>query len=127
MTPKKKTPGGEVVTLAVPPVSAASGDTFSGQYTLVELYGAGPLGHAYRAKDTTGANVAVKVIARELFPTAHERQNLVNEISKLAGREMPNIAVPLDAGIEGPIAFVVTSWVRGRSLRRVLGAYRDAG
>jgi serine/threonine-protein kinase len=116
-----------VVTLARPPLRLASGDRVAGRYAIIEHYGAGPLGHTYRAQLDDGARVALKVVAHELVPTAAERLSLVNEVQKLVGRDMSRVAVPLAAGVEGGFAFVVSPWVPGKSLRRVLGAYRDAG
>lgn len=123
---KKRPPTPEVVTLAAPPLQLASGDRVAGRYTIVEHYGSGPLGHTYRARCDEGKWVAVKIVARELVPTATEQLHLVAEVQKLVGREVSQVAVPLEAGVEGSVAYVVSPWVAGKSLRRVLGAYRDA-
>ena len=117
----------EVVTLARPPLLLASGESIGCLYTILEHFGSGPLGHTYRAHDHQGARVAVKVIHRELVPTAAERAHFVSEVSKLVGRSILRVATPLDAGVDGEVAFVVSPWVKGRSLRSVLGAYREAG
>jgi serine/threonine-protein kinase len=131
IAPRKRqqtqTPGTEVVTLALPPAPLASGDVLADRYTVMDLYGAGPLGHTYRARDIDGEKVALKVVTHDIAPTANERTHLVAEIGKLIRRDMNRIAVPHEAFVSGKGAFVVSPWVEGRSLRRVLGAYRDAG
>ena len=130
MTAPRKKPvasSTEIVTLATPPAPLASGDVLADRYTVVELYGAGPLGHTYRARDIDGEKVAIKVVAHEIAPTAGERTHLVGEIQKLLGREMNRIAAPYDAFVSGTRAYVASPWIEGQSLRRVLGAYRDAG
>jgi serine/threonine-protein kinase len=131
IAPRKKQPpqtsGTEIVTLAVPPAPLASGDVLGDRYTVLDLYGAGPLGHTYRARAKDGEKVALKVVTHDIAPTANERNHLVAEIAKLLGREMNRIAVPVEAFVATKHAFVVSPWVEGRSLRRVLGAYRDAG
>jgi serine/threonine protein kinase len=40
---------------------------------------------------------------------------------------MSQVAVPIASGMDENVVWVVSRWVRGRSLRRTLGAYRDAG
>lgn len=116
----------EVLTLAEPPVPIASGDVIGGKYTVIELYGAGPLGFAFLAKDQGNRDVAVKVLHPSLVPTESERTRALLEIEKLAGRSMRSVALPIDAGFTGKFAYVVSPWIQGRSLRRVLGAFRDA-
>jgi serine/threonine-protein kinase len=126
MTVKKRPPAADIVTLASPPIPLAAGEAFADQYIIEELYGSGPLGFTYRGRDVAGSQVAIKIVARELVPTEKERATVVQEVQKLHDREMPRVAVPIDAGIASGVAYVVTPWVKGRSLRRVLGAYRDA-
>jgi serine/threonine protein kinase len=91
-----------------------------------ELYGAGPLGFAFRAKDQANRDVAVKVLHPSIVPTETERTRTLIEIEKIASRTMRTIALPTDAGFTGKFAYVVSPWINGRSLRRVLGAFRDA-
>ncbi len=125
---RKKPPATEILTLATPPAPLASGDVLDERFVMIEQYGAGPLGCTYRARDLEGGGkVAVKIIAHEVAPTAQERANLVSELDKLIGRYMDRVAVPIHAGVVGQYAYVASPWVEGRSLRRVLGAYRDAG
>jgi serine/threonine-protein kinase len=124
---KKRTVAPEVVTLATPPVGVASGERVAGRYTIVEHYGAGPLGHTYRAQDAQGTPVALKVVAHDLAPTPAEREKLLTDVRKLVGQSMPSIAVPQEVALAGNVVCIVSPWVPGRSLRRVLGAYRDAG
>ncbi|MFO0562565.1 MAG: protein kinase [Polyangiales bacterium] len=122
-----KPPVSETITLAAPPVPLASGDVVAGRYTVVELYGAGPLGFAFRATDRDSRSVAVKVLHPTLVPTERERIAALTELEKLAGKPVRFTALPIDAGTTGKYAYVVTHWMLGRSLRRVLGAFRDAG
>lgn len=127
MSGKKKPASTEVVTYAKPPLLLASGDSVAGLYRIEEHYGAGPLGHTFRAFDATGGRVAVKIVSHQLVPTIAERQSMVAEVQKLVGQNFSRVATPVDAGIENGAVYVVSPWVNGRSLRRVLGAYRDAG
>ena len=124
---KKSPPSSDIVTFARAPLSLASGDSVAGLYRVEEHYGSGPLGHTYRATDATGARVAVKIVSQSLVPTIPERTHMVGEIQKLVSMEFSRVATPIDVGIENSTVYVVSPWVDGRSLRRVLGAYRDAG
>jgi|LNFM01.1.fsa_nt_gb serine/threonine protein kinase len=120
----------ETLTLAAPPVPLASGDKIAGRYTIVELYGAGPLGYAFRATDRDNRSVAVKVLHPSLVPTEREKHAALSELEKLTVHTMRGVALPIDVGTTettSKFAYVVSPWVQGRSLRRVLGAFRDAG
>lgn len=117
----------EVVTIARPAAPYASGDRVANRYLVLEAYGTGPLGTCYKARDEAGNAVAVKVLAQSLLPTSPERDAFVASIAQLKGRSLRRVALPIDAGIDaGATVFVVSRWVFGASLRRVLRAYRAA-
>jgi serine/threonine protein kinase len=121
--------GGEIdlVTFARPAAPYASGDRVAGRYEVVEAYGAGPLGTTYRARDRDGRTVAVKVVPHGLLPTGDSRDGFVASFRQLCGRSFERVAMPLDVGIDaGAVVFVVSPWVFGASLRRILRAYRAA-
>jgi serine/threonine-protein kinase len=126
-TPPAPLAKAETLTLVEAPVPIASGDRIAGRYTVVELYGAGPLGYAFRAIDRDESAVAIKVLHPALVPTERERLAALSELEKLSGRALRGVALPIDAGTAGRFAYVVSPWIQGRSLRRVLGAFRDAG
>lgn len=115
------------VTLARPAAPYASGDKVADRYLVLEAYGTGALGTTYRARDEGGQSVAVKVVPHALLPTSPERDAFVAALAQLKGRAMQRVALPLDAGVDaGGVVFVVSRWVWGASLRRVLRAYRAA-
>ncbi|MDP3275434.1 MAG: protein kinase [Deltaproteobacteria bacterium] len=116
----------EVLTLAAPAIPIASGDLVGGRYRIHELYGAGPLGFTFRAQDRDERWMAVKVLHPALVPTERERIAALTELEKLSQHTLRKTSLPRDAGTQGKFAYVVSAWVPGRSLRRVLGAYRDA-
>lgn len=116
-----------VVTLARPPAPYASGDRVAQRYLVVENHGAGPLGTVYRARTESGRAVALKILAPDLLTTREERELFVAELGKLAGREMPHVALPLDVGVcAHDLVFIVAPWVFGASLRTILRAYHAA-
>ncbi len=118
----------EEVTLARPAGPYASGDQIAGPYTVIEHHGAGPLGATYRARTVDGLAVAVKIVTQTLLPTPKERDAFVGEFRPILGRVMPHVALPLEVGIDrGEHVFVVSPWVHGASLRRIVRAWREAG
>ncbi|MFO0601984.1 MAG: inactive serine/threonine-protein kinase VRK3 [Polyangiales bacterium] len=119
--------GIDLVTFARPAAPYASGDRVAGRYEVIEAYGAGPLGTTYRARDRDGRAVAVKVLPHALLPTVDARDGFVASFRHLCGRAFERVAMPTDVGIDaGAVVFVVSPWVFGASLRRILRAYRAA-
>jgi serine/threonine protein kinase len=119
--------GIDLVTFARPAAPYASGDRVAGRYEVLEAYGIGPLGTTYRARDRDGRAVAVKVVPHGLLPTTDSRDAFVASFRQLCGRSLERVALPTDVGIDaGAVVFVVSPWVYGASLRRILRAYRAA-
>lgn len=117
----------EEVTLARPPAPYASGDRVNEKYLVLENFGAGPLGTTYRARDLDGRTVALKVLSPGLFAEESERQRFLENYGQLKGRSFERAAAPVDMGLdEGGVLYVVSRWVYGASLRRVLRAWRAA-
>lgn len=117
----------EEVTLAKPPAPYASGDRVGEKYLVLENFGAGPLGTTYRARDPDGRTVALKVVAPGLFADEGERQRFLEGYGQLKGRQFERSSAPIDMGIdEGGVLYVVSRWVYGASLRRILRAWKAA-
>ncbi len=117
----------EIVTFARPDAPYASGDPIAGNYTVVEHHGSGPLGATYRARDADGRFVAVKIVTESLLPTPGERAAFVGEFGSVVGKVMPHVALPLEVGIDvTDRVFVVSPWIHGASLRRILRGWRTA-
>jgi tRNA A-37 threonylcarbamoyl transferase component Bud32 len=99
-----------------------------GQYTIVKRIGTGGQGTAYLAQarlDEAFAAVGSEVVLKEyVLPDLgkmHDRQRALNklehEVSLLAKLKHPGIAGFIDVFVEDHRAYVVTEYVRGRSLR----------
>ncbi|MCI0704819.1 MAG: PilZ domain-containing protein [Planctomycetia bacterium] len=93
-----------------------------GHYALSGRVGLGTAGDVYRARDTeTDALVAV-----HLFPLARAKEakiDYVAEFQEAVACEHPNILRILDFGQEGAFAYLVTEWVDGTSLARMIEAH----
>lgn len=93
------------------------GKVFRQRYRLTAKLGSGRLADTYAAEDLQmDRQVAVKVLYSTVASNAAYIQRLEAEARVAAGMEHPNIARTLDWGQEGELYFVVTDYVRGRSL-----------
>lgn len=124
---ERRTRPEDVLTLASAPLQVASGEVFADRFRIVEHYGSGPLGHTYRAVEHDGRPVAFKLVSHALVPTQKERERVHEELGKVLGRSMKGLALPLAIGTTDRFLWVASRWITGRSLRRVLGAWREAG
>jgi serine/threonine protein kinase len=115
-----------IETLARPPSPYASGDRVVGRYRILEAHGSGPLGTTYRAHDPGGRTMAVKVLPPSLFPGDSDRREFVERYGQLAGRTLPQAALPVEVGVDHEVVFVASAWVYGASLRSIVRAYRAA-
>ncbi|HEX8158950.1 MAG TPA: protein kinase [Solirubrobacteraceae bacterium] len=98
----------------------AVGDTLAG-YKLEELVGSGATGVMFRARDRRlGRDVALRVVAPDLASDPLVRARVNRESTVLAHLDHPNV-VPLYAAEEaGGTICLVSRWVDGRSLRRIV-------
>lgn len=117
----------EPVTIARPAAPYASGDRIGGRYEVLEAFGVGPLGTTYRARDPDGMAVAVKVLPTQLLNTPVEQQGFLDAVTQNARRTFEHVVPAIDAGLgASSTVYIVSPWIYGVSLRRMLRAYRAA-
>jgi protein kinase-like protein len=89
-----------------------------GPFELVEVLGAGGMGHVYRARDhRLLRDVALKVLPPDLAHDPARRERLLRE-ARAAGRiTHPNVAALHDVHLEGGLPFLVLELCAGRTLR----------
>jgi eukaryotic-like serine/threonine-protein kinase len=93
-----------------------------GQYRLLEVIGQGSFGTVYLAMDVKlGIFVAVKLPRKEVLSTEWDRERFSREAQITAGLNHPNIVRVYGVGgpSEGP--FIVSAFIKGRSLADELG------
>jgi serine/threonine protein kinase len=107
------------------PATDLAGVELVRRYRLASPLGRGGSGEVYRAKDgRLGRDVAVKLFT--LGTASHaEIRRYATEARVLAGLSHPNLVALLDVGADtlhgaGPVAFLVTELVDGRTLRDTL-------
>ncbi|PWU07501.1 MAG: serine/threonine protein kinase, partial [Terriglobia bacterium] len=95
-----------------------------GEYQLVQRIGEGGMGAVYRARSSSGQQVAIKVIKRGMDTDAILRR-FHNERRILAALDHPNVAHLLDAGsTEDGIPYFVMEYIAGRPLNEYCDTQR---
>lgn len=96
-----------------------------GPYTLGSRLGRGGMGAVYEATDTTtGATVAVKLLAAHLADDSGLRKRFTSEIETLKGLRHPGIVQLLAFGEEDEQPYFAMELVRGKSLEQLLRSGR---
>ncbi len=93
-----------------------------GRYEVVEPLGAGGMGEVYRARDPRlDRDVALKVLARPLVGNPQALARFQREARAVAALSHPNVLTIHDTGSAGDVAYLVTEYLVGRTLRDGLG------
>lgn len=87
-----------------------------GPYLLLEVVGKGGMGLVYRALNSRGDNVAIKVIRRDLLDEPEVRKRFAREARAIAQLVHPNIARLLDFGVDQGETYMVMEYVGGGSM-----------
>ena len=91
-----------------------------GPYKITDWIGQGGMGQVFKAvHNVMGRVCAVKVLPREKS-TAESRQAFLHEVRVQAEMDCPYIVRAYDAGQDGPVHYLVTEYVPGNDLRRLI-------
>ncbi|MFH1265804.1 MAG: serine/threonine-protein kinase [Planctomycetota bacterium] len=91
-----------------------------GPYWMVDSIGRGGMGQVFKAEhDVLRRVVAVKVLPRSKTTPA-SIANFLQEIRVLARLDHPNLVRALDAGEDGNVCYLVTEYVPGTDLRKLV-------
>ena len=91
-----------------------------GPYRLIQPLGEGGMGVVHLALDPSGRAVAIKVLREHIANDREARDRLRREVETLARVQHPRVAAVLDADTEGPRPYIVTRYIPGPSLDRVV-------
>jgi serine/threonine-protein kinase len=92
-----------------------------GQYRLIEKIGRGAMGSVYRAENpTSGAQVAVKIMAAELSSDDELVERFRREAFSAAQLDHPSITRVLDFGQEGQQLYMAMELLEGKDLKSLI-------
>ena len=93
-----------------------------GLYRIVDSIGRGGMGQVFKGEHPVlGREVAIKVLPREKS-TPDAVANFNREMKTLARLDHPNLVRAYDAGQDGSVHFLVTEYVPGKDLRKMVRA-----
>lgn len=103
-----------------PAPGQASAMAWVGPYALLTKVGEGGQGTVYLGQAPDGQQVAVKILHVRVGPDSGERDAFVREA--LAARRVPSFATArvIDVGVQGDLAYIVSEYVHGPSLERLV-------
>ncbi len=91
-----------------------------GPYLIIDSIGQGGMGQVFKAQcGPMGRVVAIKVLPRHKS-TPEAVANFAREIRALASLDHPKLVAALDAGEDGNVHYLVTEYVPGTDLRRLV-------
>ncbi len=91
-----------------------------GPYLMIDSIGQGGMGQVFKARHgKLGHVVAVKVLPRDKS-TPEAVANFTREIRALAGLDHPRLVRALDAGQDGSVLYLVTEYIPGMDLRKLV-------
>jgi serine/threonine protein kinase len=91
-----------------------------GPYLITDWIGQGGMGQVFKAvHEHMGRECAVKVLPREKS-TPESRASFLREIRLQAGLDSPYLVRAFDAGKDGNVHYLVTEYVPGNDLRRLI-------
>ena len=91
-----------------------------GPYRLLDRIGEGGMGLVYLAADPDNRLVAIKVLRSQIAGDATARGRLAREVETMRRVRSPYVAEVVDADVTGPVPYIVTRYVRGRTLEQVV-------
>jgi serine/threonine protein kinase len=91
-----------------------------GPYRLVQQLGEGGMGVVHLALAESGRAVAIKVLREHIAHDPEARSRLAREVQTLARVQDARVAAVLDADTEGPRPYIVTRYIPGPGLDRVV-------
>ncbi len=98
-----------------------------GAYRILDAIGQGGMGQVFKAEHSIMRRiVAVKVLPLDRT-TPESVENFLRETQAQAHLDHPNLVRAFDAGRDGNVHFLVTEYVPGMDLRRLVRGLRDNG
>jgi serine/threonine-protein kinase len=97
------------------------GERFRGRWEVVEHVGEGAFAHVYRARDSDGQAVALKVLKDPFLGVKEVVERFQREVFAVASITSPHVVRLHDFGFSDEEFFLVTEFVSGPTLRALMG------
>ena len=102
----------------------ASGQVF-GHYEILRQIGAGGMGEVYLAEDKKlDRRVAIKILNAEFSRHESNLQRFIREAKAASALDHPNILVIHEIGESGEAHFIVSEYIKGKTLREIMQTER---
>src|SRR6266851_1073839 len=94
-----------------------------GPYRVLERIGEGGMGVVYLAADSEHRSVAIKVLRPSVAGDPNARRRLAREVETMRRVRSPFVAEVVDADVTCDPPYIVTRYVRGRTLEQVIAEH----
>jgi serine/threonine protein kinase len=91
-------------------------------YEVESLIGIGGMGEVYRARDSAGKPVALKILRRHLIANAQAVDRFETEARAASALHHPNIVTVYESGKSDVGLFIAMEWLEGSTFRAVMDA-----
>jgi predicted Ser/Thr protein kinase len=91
-----------------------------GPYRLLDRIGEGGMGVVHLAADPENRLVAIKILRPQIAADVTARRRLAREVETMRRVRSPFVAEVIDADVVGQVPYIVTRYVRGRTLEQVV-------
>ncbi len=91
-----------------------------GPYWIIDSLGQGGMGQVFKAEHRTTKRIAAVKVLPRYKSTPEAIANFTREIRHLASMDHPNLVAALDAGLDGKVYYLVTEFVPGSDLRKLV-------
>ena len=107
-------------------LALTSQDRIIGRYHLLEVVGRGGMAEVWRARDNSGAVVAIKILRGGIDASEHSLRRLKREAVIMQRLAHPHVCGIREIGFHDGITFIAMEFVEGATLSAVLAAAGDS-
>ena len=107
-------------------LALTSQDRIVGRYHLLEVVGRGGMAEVWRARDNSGAVVAIKILRGGIDASEHALRRLKREAEIMQRLAHPHVCGIREIGFHDGVTFIAMEFVEGATLSAVLAAVGDS-